>query len=102
MTQAISAEKQPAAVTVADLLTWPPTIDVEKAGRAIGIGRTTAYALARIGEFPCKVIRAGKAYRVVTADLLRVLHVTPDNGDGAGAATPTPLAETHTHTSSNQ
>ncbi|GGZ73554.1 helix-turn-helix domain-containing protein [Streptomyces echinoruber] len=61
----------------ADLLSLPPTIDVELAGRAFGIGRDSAYKLVRAGEFPCKVIRAGRKYRVVTADLRRVLTV-PD------------------------
>ncbi|MFE3146536.1 DNA-binding protein [Streptomyces sp. NPDC059218] len=62
-------------LTVADLLKLPPAIDVVTAGRAIGINRDTAYKLARSDNFPCKVIRAGVQYRVVTADLLRVLHV---------------------------
>lgn len=60
--------------THADLLKLPPTTDVETGGKAFGLGRTTAYALARAGEFPCKVIRVGRAYRVITADLLRVLQ----------------------------
>lgn len=68
---------------VADLLALPATTDVEAAARALGIGRTTAYQLARHGTFPCKIIRAGRAYRVVTADLLRVLHINPENSRGA-------------------
>ena len=76
-----------------ELLALPATTDIETAGRAFGLGRTTAYALAKTGEFPCKVIRAGHAYRVITADLLRVLGVTPDNGDGAGWSDPTPSVE---------
>ncbi|MGW2100323.1 DNA-binding protein [Streptomyces olivaceoviridis] len=63
----------------ADLLSLPPTIDVALAGRAFGIGRDNAYKLARRGEFPCKVIRAGRLYRVVTADLRRELGVSPAN-----------------------
>lgn len=82
-------------LTRAELLALPASVDIVTAGRAFAIGRTTAYALARAGEFPCKVIRAGKAYRVVTADLLRVLHVAPENGNGAPTAIGTPLAETH-------
>ncbi len=42
------------------------------AARALGIGRTTAYGLAKKGEFPCKVIRYGDTYRVPTAEILRV------------------------------
>ncbi|MFG3287217.1 helix-turn-helix domain-containing protein [Streptomyces sp. NPDC048179] len=71
-----------------ELLALPATTDVETAGRAFGLGRTTAYALARSGEFPCAIVRAGRGYRVVTADLLRVLRLTPDNGDAAADAGP--------------
>lgn len=71
-------------MTTQELLALPATVDLVTAGRAFGVGRTTAYTLARSGEFPCRVIRAGKAYRAVTADLLRVLQIIPENGDGAG------------------
>lgn len=81
-----------------ELLSLPASVDIVTAGRAFGVGRTTAYALARSGEFPCHVIRAGRAYRAITADLLRVLRITTENGDGAGGATPTPLAERTTAT----
>ncbi|MDQ0836089.1 hypothetical protein QF032_007933 [Streptomyces achromogenes] len=37
------------------------------------MGRTKSYELVRAGKFPCKVIPAGRTYRVVTAHLLRVL-----------------------------
>jgi hypothetical protein len=71
-------------LTRSELLALPAAVDVETAARAFGIGRTTAYALAKADEFPCKVLRAGKAYRVITEDMLRVLRITPENGDGAG------------------
>ncbi|WP_273944690.1 helix-turn-helix domain-containing protein [Kutzneria chonburiensis] len=47
------------------------------AARALGLGRTTAYALARDGAFPCRVMRVGAVYRVPTADLLAVLGLHP-------------------------
>ncbi|MFC5654562.1 DNA-binding protein [Streptomyces nogalater] len=72
----------------AELLALPATTDVETAGRAFGLGRTTAYALARAGEFPCAIIRAGRGYRVVTADLLRVLRLAPESGGAVADATP--------------
>jgi hypothetical protein len=58
-------------------MTLPTTISVETAARAIGLGRTRAYQLARRGEFPCKVIRIGASYRVVTVDLRRLLGIEP-------------------------
>ena len=60
-----------------ELLALPTTISVETAARAIGLGRTRAYELARRGEFPCKVIRIGASYRVVTVDLRRLLGIEP-------------------------
>ncbi|MFH9728338.1 helix-turn-helix domain-containing protein [Streptomyces sp. NPDC017254] len=76
-----------------ELLALPASVDLVTAGRAFGVGRTTAYALARTGEFPCAVIRAGKAYRVITADLLRVLQITPENSEAVGAVPPTASSE---------
>jgi hypothetical protein len=80
-------------LTRSELLALPAAIDVETAARAFGIGRTTAYALARTDQFPCKVLRAGKAYRVITEDMLRVLHITPENSDGARSSHPAPSDE---------
>jgi hypothetical protein len=66
-----------ASMTVADVLALPPAVDVVTAGRALGIGRTTAYALARTGRFPCRVLTVGSSYRVPTADLLTLLGLRP-------------------------
>jgi excisionase family DNA binding protein len=66
-----------AGLTRAELLALPVAVDVTTAARALGLGRSTAYELARRNEFPCRVIRVGSSYRVPTADLLRVLGVEP-------------------------
>ena len=58
-----------------ELRKLPPTIDVVVAGRAFGIGRTKSYRLAEAGEFPCAVMKVGRSYRVLTADMLRVLGI---------------------------
>ena len=84
MTQPFATPGQ--EMTTRDLLDLPPTTDLETAGRAFGIGRTTAYALARTGAFPCKVIRTGRLFRVVTADMLRVLQVPSPGNASAPAA----------------
>ncbi|MBT2490677.1 DNA-binding protein [Streptomyces sp. ISL-96] len=84
MTQQPTAAVQ--GMTTRDLLDLPPTTDLETAGRAFGIGRTTAYALARSDEFPCRVIRTGRLFRVVTADMLRVLQVPLPESAAAPAA----------------
>jgi hypothetical protein len=58
-----------------ELLALPATTTIETAARALGLGRTRAYELAKLGRFPCKVIRIGVSYRVITADLHRLLDV---------------------------
>ena len=58
------------ALTLAEIAGLPAVTDLVTAGRALGIGRTRAYELARAGQFPCPVIRAGGTWRVPTAGLL--------------------------------
>ncbi|WP_242891140.1 DNA-binding protein [Actinomadura litoris] len=64
-------------LTPAEIRSLPVTIDLVTAGRAFGVGRTKAYQLARTGQFPCKVLRVGRNYRVATADLLAALGLRP-------------------------
>jgi hypothetical protein len=54
------------------------TVDLLTAARALGLGRTKAYALARHDQFPCRVIRIGEIYRVPTAGLLELLGLSPE------------------------
>lgn len=56
-----------------DPRTLPPTLDIVTAARLLGIGRTTAYQLARNGQFPVPLLRIGGGYRVPTAPLLTLL-----------------------------
>ncbi|MBO2461444.1 helix-turn-helix domain-containing protein [Actinomadura violacea] len=60
-------------MTHEELAALPTTTTIETAARALGLGRTRAYQLAREDRFPCKVIRIGTTYRVVTADLQRLV-----------------------------
>lgn len=61
--------------TIDEIRQWPATIDVETAGTAFGIGRTHAYYLAKRNQFPVRVVKIGRLYRVVTAELLALLEV---------------------------
>jgi excisionase family DNA binding protein len=70
-------------MTREELATLPITTTIETAARALGLGRTRAYELARQGRFPCKVIRIGTSYRVVTADLRDLLAVHDRGGEVA-------------------
>ncbi len=56
-----------------ELLALPVAIDLDTSNRALGLGRSNGYELAKRGEYACKVLRLGNAYRVVTADLLDLL-----------------------------
>ncbi|GAA4671252.1 hypothetical protein [Streptomyces youssoufiensis] len=56
-----------------ELLGLPAAVDLETGNRALGLGRSKGYELAKRGQYPCKVLRLGNAYRVVTADLLALL-----------------------------
>ena len=65
-------------LSLADIDTLPVVMDLVTAGRALGLGRTKSYELARAGAFPCRIIRVGKSYLVPTAELLTLLGLGPD------------------------
>ena len=58
--------------TLAEMSTWPVSVDVPTAGRALGLGREAAYRAAACGQLP-GAIRVGRRWRVVTAHLRRAL-----------------------------
>jgi hypothetical protein len=64
------------SMTLSEVMALPAITDVVSAGKALGIGRTRSYELARTGSFPCRVVRIGKTYHVPTANLLALLGVT--------------------------
>jgi excisionase family DNA binding protein len=64
--------------TAAEIRRLGAAIDIVTAGEILGIGRTTAYQLARRGEFPVTVLRIGGRYRVRTADLRTLLAIDDD------------------------
>jgi hypothetical protein len=69
-------------MTSDELLTLPAVIDLDTANRALMIGRSTGYGLAKREQYPVKVLRLGNAYRVVTADLLSLLGLERQPGTG--------------------
>jgi hypothetical protein len=52
------------------------TTDIVTAGAVLGIGRTTAYQLAREGQFPVPVTQVGRRYIVGVPNLLRAIGAT--------------------------
>jgi hypothetical protein len=61
-------------LTLAEIEALPAAVDLVTAGRALNLGRTLAYRLARAGQFPVPVHRRGGIYRVHTADILAALR----------------------------
>jgi hypothetical protein len=53
------------------------TTDIVTAGSVLGIGRTTAYKLARDGHFPVPVLQVGTRYVVAVGHLLAALGAKP-------------------------
>lgn len=58
-----------------ELRALPVAVDVVTAGRALGLSRTTAYAMAKRGEFPVPLLRLGAQYKAKRADLMSLLGV---------------------------
>lgn len=76
-------------LTAQEVLSLPAMVNVFTAARALGIGRTTAYALVRTGCFPCRVIKIGNSWRVPSVGLRGLLGLdetpakTPVHPDGS-------------------
>ena len=63
-------------LTIDQVRALPAMVDVVTAARALGLGRSKAYELAKADAFPCRIVKIGATYRVPTSDLLRVLGDT--------------------------
>jgi predicted DNA-binding transcriptional regulator AlpA len=59
-----------------------PVISAEEAFRLLDIDRTTGYKAIRDGTFPVPVFRIGRAIRVPTAALLRLLNPSESHDEG--------------------
>lgn len=63
------------SMTVKELRALPAAVDLPTAARALSLGRTNAYAMARQDKFPVPLLRMGSQYRARRADLLALLGV---------------------------
>lgn len=61
--------------TADEIRAWPATVSVPTAGRCYGLGRDTAYDLARRGEFPVAVLRIGRHLVVTRASIMSALNI---------------------------
>lgn len=66
------------AMTRKQLLDLPATANLKTAFRAVGVGETKGREMVRNGTFPVRLLKVGKRYKVVTADLLALLGVATD------------------------
>lgn len=72
-----------------ELLSLPASVPLwPTAGRAVNVGRTKTFQLAKDGQFPVPVLRLGSSYRVRTADLLEFLGIEPSQVRAGSAGTP--------------
>lgn len=53
----------------------PAAVDVPTAARVLGLSRTAAYELIRVGGWPTPVFRLGRLIRIPTAPMLSLLGV---------------------------
>ncbi|WP_406354873.1 helix-turn-helix domain-containing protein [Streptomyces sp. NBC_01635] len=69
-----------------EILALPASVDLVTAGRALNIGRTLTYDLARRGELPVPTLRLGNALRVRRSDILAALAIEDSQARTALAA----------------
>ena len=62
-------------MTVEKAQKLPPVVDVPTAASILGIGRTAAYELIRLGRWPTPVLRLGKLIRIPSGPLLELVKV---------------------------
>lgn len=68
-------------MTIDEARRLPTVVTVAQAGALLGVSRSRSYELVEDGTIP--VIRSGRAIRVPTARLLRLLGIEP-GGDRDG------------------
>lgn len=73
-------------MTPEEVLALPVSVDLPTANRALGMGDTLGYELAAAGEYPCRVLRLGRKYRVTRASLLEALDMREAGAANAGPA----------------
>lgn len=60
--------------TLDEIRSWPATVSVPMAAKAMGISKTHLHALIKNGECPVKTLPLGGRHRVITAALVRLLE----------------------------
>jgi predicted DNA-binding transcriptional regulator AlpA len=66
----------------------PAVVDVCTAAKVLGLSRTAAYELIRVGEWPTPVFRLGKLIRIPTAPMRELLGIDSTIASGADSGSP--------------
>jgi predicted DNA-binding transcriptional regulator AlpA len=68
-------------MTADEVRALPAVVDLPTAARALGVGRSAAYELVRVGAWPTPVVRLGKLIKIPSAPLVELLGLsTPETG----------------------
>lgn len=59
------------SVPLSEVFALPTKVDMKIAAKVLGLRLTTAYRLARAGEFPCRLRKERGAYVIRLYDLMR-------------------------------
>lgn len=62
--------------SMVEIRQWPALVDLVKAARVFGIGRTLAYEMAQDGTFPVRVVKVGRGrgrWAVPTEEIVALL-----------------------------
>jgi len=69
----MTATRTPAGPTLDEVRSWPATVSVEQAARALGISRAHAYDAIKTQTFPARSLPVGRRIRVITSSIVAVL-----------------------------
>ncbi|MGP3923892.1 hypothetical protein [Streptomyces sp. 8N616] len=86
MAHAMEGAEVPRGMTHAELMDLPVSFPLDVANRALNLGRTTGFALAKQGTYPIRVLRLGRQYRCTRYDLLRYLGLEVDSAEAVDQA----------------
>lgn len=64
-------------MTADEVRALPAVVDLSTAARVLGLGRSAAYELVRIGAWPTPVLRLGRLIKVPSAPLVELVGLTP-------------------------
>jgi predicted DNA-binding transcriptional regulator AlpA len=71
-------------LTPEEILALDAIVDIPTAGRCFRLGKSTAYELARSGQFPVPVLPLGRSFRVTRASILAYLGIEDVSASSAG------------------